>query len=135
MYSGERWPDVLGYVSPEPRQINPGEPETVWLAIDWDTLVKKTREHLLGRLRNPNFPDGVLAEYYSRAKSLPPDVWANLCISSDPRRLQPVTRVLRAEALDLLRLWFTEHLNRALDVGPDRRLGLHLGPKDERYRQ
>lgn len=131
---GEQWPDILSLVSPEPRPPVLDAPPEVWVAINPELLYSKAKEHLLGRLRNPRIPLGILGEYYMRARRLPPEIWDNLQISTDPRRLSVQYRQLRGEALDLLRLWFTEFLSHALNVGPDFRMGLHITPRDNRYK-
>lgn len=131
MYLGESWPDVLNLVTPEPRDY---DPETIWLAVNTDLMYTKSLEHLLGRLRNPNVPDGALAQIFHRAKSLQSDIWHSLQVQGDPRGLPPLFRAIRAEALDVLRLWFTEHLHRMISP-TNSRMGLHITPKDLRYKQ
>lgn len=134
----ESWLDILNYVSPEPRDWRPGEIETIWLVVSPEMMYERAKENLLGRLRNPNLPDGILAVYYNQAKQIDPRVWSNLQISGSIKSLDPNFRAVRAFALDILRLWFTEHLTRIIlytgIVGPERRLGLHIGPKDLRYK-
>ena len=131
LVTGESWDDVLNYVVPEPRA---GDDLTVWVSITPDLMYTKSLEHLLGRLRNPHPPDPPLAGIYSRARQLDTRIWGMLQTSGDPKHLDPVTRMLRAEALDVLREWFTEFLSRAMGLGVDRRLGIHITPKDLRYR-
>lgn len=133
MFQGECWSDVLTLVTPEPRE---DDPDTVWVAISPELLYSKSMENLLGRLRNPHLPDPPLSEYFYRARVIDASIWGMLKIQSDPKQLAPMTRMLRAEALDVLRLWFTEHLSRAMFPGPEKgRIGLHITPKDLRYRQ
>ena len=136
MYLGEQWMDVLNLVTPEPRV--PNDPSQIWVMISPELLYQKSKEHILGRIRNSNPPDGQSLSYcYSTAKRLTqqyPHIWDNLQISCDPRRLDPKYRQIRYEALETLRIWFTEFLHRALDLEPGIGLGLKITPADHRFR-
>lgn len=124
---GEIWPDVLNLVRPAPRD---NDPDTVWVDVDPDVLYPATFQYVMNRLMDETVPDPPLADLYNRAKGLrlhPRHITSLKC--EDSFRLPPLERALRAELLTVLRLYFTEMLQRAIGG----RIGIHI-TKDLRYR-
>jgi len=145
--NGERWPDVLNLFGNSGGTYN--NPDTLMLTITPEALYTKGRDHLIGRMRNPNLPDDPLSNYYRMAKSLPVTIWDRLQIEvfeetdldamgepvkvlrSHPEKLDPQLREIRRVALESIRLWVTELLHRALE---EQTMTVHIGPKDLRYK-
>lgn len=111
-------------------ELPEGAPELpnqyTWFAVQPAELYPATLAHIQKVLEGQRPPD-PLGMYFDAARRLAPAAWAAAELE---RAACPVDLLaVRAEALEIARLWFTEMLHQAA-AGP---IGLHI-LKDERYR-
>ena len=105
--------DVLKVVSQDTER-NKRQPERDWYKVEPGKMYPAMIEFIVEQLDNENEGDGIIrSQYYPAARSLPPNSWELALV---PR--QEVTKqtdlALRAQALELARIWFTELLHRSL---------------------
>lgn len=106
----------------------------VWYAVDPNEMYPETMEHILGVLSSAEPRNQVttnLLQYTFRAMALSaaePSAWG---WALQPRASFTDARMIgmRAEALEIARLWFTEMLHAANNVP----IGVHI-LKDERWK-
>jgi hypothetical protein len=135
-----RKPDyfVLRYAKPEKRN----DPQYKWYAFEpnviYPVTVKRIQEvvasreipgELVDSKPTPGVdPYSVAINYANWAKALPDDAWT-FALKTRDSFILPQEITLRAEALNLARLWFTQ----ALSVAVGEAVGVHI-LNDERYK-
>ena len=118
--------DVSQYVTIEDR----GEPGTTWYAVDPATMYPAMLDYIQGQVEQENRPGpSYLVGLYDWAKRLPGEAWAWARI---PRQEVEGVEVvgLRATALEIARLWFTELLHASSSTA---KIGVHI-LADDRWR-
>lgn len=117
--------NVLEYVTSEDRATE----DRLWFSVDPADLYPPALEALMSAVAHGTRPEATaLQSLYARAQTLGV---SGLQLGLEPREALPAELVLvRAEALELARLWFTEHLHAAVSHSP---MGLHI-EADEAWR-
>ena len=94
----------------------PGEEDQLSFTIDPNVLYPLSIQHIRETLAAHGKQTGVMAGYLSTASMLPDRVWSLALTPAN--RVEWPDRALRAQALELARLWFTETLHRAVNEQP-----------------
>jgi hypothetical protein len=98
----------------EDTERNQREGERNWYTTNPNALYPAAIEYIQDQLDKERYGDGVIrSQYYPTAAALPAKAWSLAMIPRD--EVTETTEVeLRAQALELARVWFTELLHRAL---------------------
>jgi len=98
--------------------------------VDTDRMYPEVIKEIYTRLKEKDMPeDKGLALYYRSAKKIDDSAWTWALQKKESTPVEK--RGMRAEALELARLWFTKEIR--LDIGEDKALYLHL-TKSDRYK-
>jgi hypothetical protein len=114
--------NVLQYAALEEREGD----DRSWFSVQPGEVYPAALEELADAVQSGQAPkDPPLASLYARAAALGPE---GLRLGTEPRDALPDELVpVRAEALEIARLWFTEQLHQAVEGRP---IGLHIARDD-----
>ena len=119
-----------------------GDPVEAWYVIGWSVLYPTMIAHIRATLAQGDAgePGGALRPLWIAARALlPTGAWE--LVGWEKERCDERQQALRAQALEVCRLWFTELLHREHSGKPDPQpgermlaMGLSLKPDDRRWR-